>query len=710
MVGLLGLAPALAQGAIAGTTTVVFPSEVTVGQTGVPATITITNANSGGDTNTANTICATGDPGFCGGAGITLQPACSGLSGQDCFPGNEEPGVFASAPTASGRTGSACQDVSFAVSTDPVTGKLSLTQDETITLLESGFSCTIDLELSVVGGPGDDSNEQVGVQTEQIAKSTQLSGSQTAGSIGNSSTTVVGQPSIATAASPSIALGGTVTDTATVSERVIPIPGQGTVTFNLYGPDDATCQPPEAFTSTVPISDDGTATSAPFTPPQVGTYRWIASYSGDDNNNPVGGACGDAGEIVVVGPPVVNPPPPPPATPAIGVVASPGIVLGGQVSATATVGGRVNPVGNSSVLFRLFGPDDSACAGTPLFSATAPVSAQGVAGSPPFTPPSPLTGVYRWTATYTGDANNVPVSTACGAPGSVVTVSPLPAQILSAGFVTQPRVGVPAFLEVAAFDPTGPISGVQAQFGEPRGLSGISACRQPIAFGIADTPVRLRLPYTFLRPGRHTIRIIVLTGGCTGRVRRTVQTIEVVVAEGQSTRVAFAAGAVAAAAAGPAARAAQSGGCKNTFVRPTSKATSRLKVATAILCLVNVERRKKGLTSLKRSKFLAQAATGHSKDMLKRRFFEHVGPGGPSFPSRLKRIRYRGSSAAENIAYGSNFNAKLVLRAWMNSPPHKANILGPRSRFLGVGIAVGIPVTPGRPGSTYTQVFGSTLK
>ena len=46
----------------------------------------------------------------------------------------------------------------------------------------------------------------------------------------------------------------------------------------------------------------------------------------------------------------------------------------------------------------------------------------------------------------------------------------------------------------------------------------------------------------------------------------------------------------------------------------------------------------------------------------------------------------------------------------MNSPPHKANILSPRSKFAGVGIAVGIPVTPGNPGSTYTLNFGSSLK
>jgi uncharacterized protein YkwD len=138
--------------------------------------------------------------------------------------------------------------------------------------------------------------------------------------------------------------------------------------------------------------------------------------------------------------------------------------------------------------------------------------------------------------------------------------------------------------------------------------------------------------------------------------------------------------------------------------------SGRLKVATAILCLVNAERRKKGLKKLTGSRVLATMASGHSKDMYKRRYFEHNGPGGPSFQKRLTRARYRGSSASENIGYGSNFNAKLMVQAWMNSPPHKANILSPRSKFAGVGIAVGIPVTPAKPGSTYTMNFGASLK
>jgi uncharacterized protein YkwD len=257
-------------------------------------------------------------------------------------------------------------------------------------------------------------------------------------------------------------------------------------------------------------------------------------------------------------------------------------------------------------------------------------------------------------------------------------------------------------LTIGAFDPLRPIAGLQVQFGEPRGLSGASACRLA-GFGVASSPILLRLPYRFRVPGRHTITIVVLSGDCRGELTRTTTTIVVDVAGSATARAAFAA------AGEPAARAAQASACKNRFLRP-GKAKSRAKVATAILCLVNAERRKQGLKSLKPSEVLARASSGHSADMLKRRYFEHSGPGGPSLRTRLTKVRYRGARAAENIGYGSNFNAKLIVQAWMNSPPHKGNILSPSAKFAGVGVAKGIPVSPGSPGSIYTMNFGSALK
>lgn len=699
VLGALAIAPAIAQATISGQTQLTMPAAVTVGQTGVVATVTLTNADTGSDVATTNTVCNAGDPFPCpaSGHGIALQPACSLLSGlTDCFPGDEDPTVFAVDPVAHGEIGYDCAGLTFDAAKDPMTGQLLVTPAEThVMLAGAGATCPIDLSLSVLAVPASDSNAGVaGTQTIQIASADQYVGSQSASSTETSETTVnPATPAIATTASGAITLGsGVLTDQATVSGRVNPVAGS-TVTFSLYGPADTSCANPISETAAA-LSDGGTATSAPFTPTVAGTYRWIARYGGDHNNAAVGGSCGDATETVTVAAPVT----PPPATPTIAIAASPGVILGGRVTATATVSGRVDPVAGSAVVFRLYGPDTAICA-NPIAAVSAPLSDNGIATSPPVAPPRP--GGYRWVATYGGDAHNAAVATACGDPAARVAVTPLPAQILSAGFPSAPRVGEPVLLTVGALDPTEPISGVQATFGEPHGLSGISACRTH-SFGVTVSPVRLQLPYTFRRAGRHKVTIVVLAGRCSGKPHRKSTTMTVDVA-------AAGAGPHSALRAAPLARAAASG-CSNTFLRPGRSPISRVKVATAVLCLVNVERTKRGLKRLKASPNLASAARGHSADMLRRRFFDHAGPGGPSFQLRLARIRYHGTSAAENIGYGSSFSARLIVQAWMHSPPHRANILFPRSRFAGVGLAVGVPVIPRLPGSTYTMDFGSSLK
>src|SRR4051812_29383994 len=102
--------------------------------------------------------------------------------------------------------------------------------------------------------------------------------------------------SLSTQAVPSSALGGSVSDTATLEGGTAPT---GTVTFNLYGPDDTSCAFPAVFTSTVPVV--GTqATSGDFAPMAPGAYRWTASYSGDVANGPVTEPCNAANESSTV--------------------------------------------------------------------------------------------------------------------------------------------------------------------------------------------------------------------------------------------------------------------------------------------------------------------------------------------------------------------------------------------------------------------------
>jgi hypothetical protein len=102
---------------------------------------------------------------------------------------------------------------------------------------------------------------------------------------------------LGTEASHDVKLGRQVSDTATLANGVSPT---GTITFRLFGPGNATCTGTAAFTSTRPVSGNGSYTSAPFTPTVVGTYRWVAAYSGDANNAPVSTVCNAPGETVRV--------------------------------------------------------------------------------------------------------------------------------------------------------------------------------------------------------------------------------------------------------------------------------------------------------------------------------------------------------------------------------------------------------------------------
>ena len=115
----------------------------------------------------------------------------------------------------------------------------------------------------------------------------------------------------------------------------------------------------------------------------------------------------------------------PRAAPTIATLASPEIELGaGALTDTAVVLGRVDPQPGATLAFALYGPDDAACAGQPLFqSINVPYPvAGGPVTSAAFRPPLP--GIYRWRASYSGDANNLPVTGACNDPWENVVVRP----------------------------------------------------------------------------------------------------------------------------------------------------------------------------------------------------------------------------------------------------------------------------------------------
>ena len=149
--------------------------------------------------------------------------------------------------------------------------------------------------------------------------------------------------------------------------------------------------------------------------------------------------------------------------------------------------------------------------------------------------------------------------------------------------------------------------------------------------------------------------------------------------------------------------------CANEDLRPSSE--NRGAVRTAVLCLINQERSSRGLARLRANAKLREAAEKHSANMSQNNFFDHVSPGGTTPLERVKAAGYLAGAdswaVGENIAWGEQqlSTPREIMRAWMDSAGHRANILNRRFRHVGIGVAVGAPVS-GQGGATYTTAFG----
>jgi uncharacterized protein YkwD len=142
---------------------------------------------------------------------------------------------------------------------------------------------------------------------------------------------------------------------------------------------------------------------------------------------------------------------------------------------------------------------------------------------------------------------------------------------------------------------------------------------------------------------------------------------------------------------------------------PGANATSGIaRRERAVRCLMNRERTSRGLPALRPSGRLALAARRHSRDMVRRRYFDHTSRDGRGPGERITRAGYRWSAYAENIAYGTGRPGTPAgtVRRWMDSPGHRANILSRAVRDVGVGIAGAVPVRGVRGGTTVTADFG----
>jgi uncharacterized protein YkwD len=130
-----------------------------------------------------------------------------------------------------------------------------------------------------------------------------------------------------------------------------------------------------------------------------------------------------------------------------------------------------------------------------------------------------------------------------------------------------------------------------------------------------------------------------------------------------------------------------------------------------INCLVNGIRLSQGLPALEPSVALQAIAQRHAGDMVTRRYFAHVSPSGGTVDKRARRAGYLSSPCwvlGEDLGWApaSIASAQALVDAWMESPTHRAVILDPRFREIGIGLVGAAPVGDGA-GATFVLELGA---
>ena len=136
---------------------------------------------------------------------------------------------------------------------------------------------------------------------------------------------------------------------------------------------------------------------------------------------------------------------------------------------------------------------------------------------------------------------------------------------------------------------------------------------------------------------------------------------------------------------------------------------------TKVYAAINDLRRARGLSMLRSNAVLSVAAAQHSVSMVENGLFEHASTDGSPFWKRDLAVfpqgKYRFWSVGENMAYASpGLSAGEAIDLWLASPSHRANLLSPVWREIGLGAVHAVEaggVYGGRSVTIVTVDFGA---
>jgi hypothetical protein len=143
-----------------------------------------------------------------------------------------------------------------------------------------------------------------------------------------------------------------------------------------------------------------------------------------------------------------------------------------------------------------------------------------------------------------------------------------------------------------------------------------------------------------------------------------------------------------------------------TIARPGVLGYSSEITAQKVLDQTNARRQQAGLAPLKLNPILSQSATAKADNMFAENYWSHNSPSGKTPWDFFKGVHYQYSVAGENLAKDF-YDTDSMMRAWMNSPTHKANIVNTKYQEIGIGVVNG--VLRGVKTTLVVQHFGTPL-
>jgi uncharacterized protein YkwD len=125
-----------------------------------------------------------------------------------------------------------------------------------------------------------------------------------------------------------------------------------------------------------------------------------------------------------------------------------------------------------------------------------------------------------------------------------------------------------------------------------------------------------------------------------------------------------------------------------TLLKPGVLGYSSEITAQKVLDQTNQERSELNLAPLKYNSILSRSATKKAQDMFDNNYWAHTSPSGTTPWDFFKSVGYQYSVAGENLARDF-YDTESLMKAWMNSPTHKENIINSKYQEIGIGVVNG---------------------